>query len=124
MFYSLWPQHHLQGAWTWTSDETHRWAKCVALSYITCIKGSTAQETETLDAWRQALQDYNGDDAGNVDENLNIQEKESELDRERSQTTEYPAQDFVTRSKAQHIIADDMEKSTSPWNAAVLEVLV
>lgn len=40
-------------------------------------------------------------DANNVDEHIESEDEELDRDHERAETTEYPIQDFATRSKVQ-----------------------
>lgn len=61
----------------------------------------------------KALEDCVGEDAENFDYHMKIEDKMSKLNRERAQTTEYPAKDFVTGSKVQKLIEAGMRKSTS-----------
>lgn len=60
--------------------------------------GIIAWEAEIMNAWRQALEDSDVKDAYNVDRYINIEEKQSELDPERTQATEY-----LTRQSAMHL---------------------
>lgn len=45
-----------------------------------------AQKTQILDAWTQDLGDHDHEDVGNIDEDIKIEDEESELDRERAYT--------------------------------------
>lgn len=77
-----------------------------------------------MEAWTQASDDRDGEDAHNLDEYMEIEDKESEFHRGRAQTTEYPAKDFVTHLDVQRMIATEVEKSISNCNAPVLTELV
>lgn len=72
----------------------------------------------------QASEDRDGKDADNVKEHVKIVDEKLELERQRAQTTEYSAQDFVTRSEIQNVIATEMKKSTPHRNATVLTGVV
>lgn len=54
-----------------------------------------------MEEWRQALVDREGEDADSVEEDIDIEDKELEINGERAKTTEYPTQAFVTRSEVQ-----------------------
>lgn len=41
-----------------------------------------------MDTWREALEDLDGEDADNVDPNIEMDDEESELNWERGQKTE------------------------------------
>lgn len=57
----------------------------------------------------QVLEDRDVEDATNVEDFFEIENKELELDCQRAQTTEYLTQDPGTRSNLQDKIAAEME---------------
>lgn len=54
-----------------------------------------------MNACTNVLEDGGGQYAANVDEDINPEDEELELDRNRAQTAEYLIQDFVTRLEVQ-----------------------
>lgn len=56
-----------------------------------------AQEAEIMDTWTQVLEDHDHQDVANENWDTEIEEEESEIDRELAETMEYPTQGFVTR---------------------------
>lgn len=53
------------------------------------------EEAEIMDAWKQDLDDLEGKDADNVLEAIEIEDKECNFDRERSQTTDHPPRNLL-----------------------------
>lgn len=51
------------------------------LSYANASTYIIVQESEIMDAWAQALEDHDRKDVTNVDEDIRIDDEESELDR-------------------------------------------
>lgn len=82
------------------------------------------KEEETLNAWKQALGDHNCKDVTNVQEDIVVEDEESEVDSERIYMTEYRTQEFVTCLEVQKMIAAEMRKVTSHWKVSVLTRLV
>lgn len=56
----------------------------------------------------QVLEDHDGEDVVIVEYDIETEDEESELDHERTQTTDYPSQNLVTRSELPGRIADEM----------------
>lgn len=71
------------------------------------------QQREIIDVWTQALEDHGGEDANNVDEDIEIGEEEHELDCARDQTREDLTQNSATSSDLEPLFAAGMEKNTS-----------
>lgn len=111
-------------------DEPVRLMRCtnvrVAPSYhvARASREIIVQEVEIMDEWTQALKDPDAEYADNVDGGVETEEKESELDRERSQTTNYRTQGFVIRFVVQHMKAVEMETSKFHSNDPLLAGLV
>lgn len=59
------------------------------------------------------MEDQEGEMADIVNEEAYIEDKGSEIDQERSQTTEYPSQSFATRSEKQDLIVVETKKYTN-----------
>lgn len=78
-----------------------------------------AHEAKITDAWTQAREVRGRKDVANVHEDIEIEDKESELNPERADMTEYPTQDFVILSEVQRMISAGMEKSISNCNNPV-----
>lgn len=70
------------------------------------------------------MKDPDAEDSSNINEDKEIAEEKLELHGDRVQTAEYSTQDIFTRSEVQHMIATEMEKSTSHCNAPVLPGMV
>lgn len=73
---------------------------------------------------RPALQDRDGEEADKVDDDIKIEKKELDLERQKPGMTKSPAQDFVPRSEVHDMVASETEKPTSHRNASVLARLV
>lgn len=50
-----------------------------------------SREDEIMQVWKHSLDDSEGEDAYDVDENIKIENEDSDLDRERARSIEYPA---------------------------------
>lgn len=83
-----------------------------------------AREVKIMDAWTQALEYSEGEDAEKKDEDFWIEEGELELDLERAQVMEDTTQELVTRSVGQDLISAEMERWTSHCNAFLLAELL
>lgn len=68
-------------------------------------KDILTQEPEITVKSTQVLEHCYSKDVANVEENIEIEEEKSELDREPAETTEYPTQDFDTVSELQRMNA-------------------
>lgn len=68
----------------------------------------------------QALEYFYCEEVTHVNEYIEIEDEEWELDCDPADTTEYPAQDFVTRSKLQRMITAEMGKSPAHCKDPVL----
>lgn len=77
-----------------------------------------------METWRQALENHISEDADNVDDNIKIENKESEVDSDRAQTMGYTTQDFLNGPEVPDIMTNGMEKSTSHRNTNVFAGLV
>lgn len=67
---------------------------------------------------------FDGKDADNGDQDTEIEDEEPKLDHERAQTTEYPIQNFFTRSKVQDLIEAGITKSKYHRNAPMFSGIV
>lgn len=54
-----------------------------------------------MDVCREALEVHTGKNLANLDKEIQIDNEESELDRERVDKKQYPTEDFVTRLELQ-----------------------
>lgn len=70
------------------------------------------------------MKDIDGENSCNLNEDINIEDKESELDREQSQATECLTQNRLTGSEEQDMFGPEMEKSTSNCNDPLFAGLV
>lgn len=68
----------------------------------------------------QTLEDHEGEGAQKVDEDIRIEDKELEYNRELAQVMENTTQQFVTSSEIHPIISAQMKRSTHHRSAAVL----
>lgn len=104
-------------------DESERLMRHTnALNESSCYRAHTIRETllkeaRIMDARIQDWENGDGESADTLNEDIEIEDKGSELENERTQKTEYPTQDSVTRSKVQDMIAAELERSTSHCNA-------
>lgn len=87
------------------------------------IKGYSRARGQDYGSLTQGLEDCDGEDAANVDEYIKTADKESELDCDRAETTEYLTDDFITHLEVQNLMAAGMRKSTSHQNDFVLRGL-
>lgn len=60
-----------------------------------------------MNVYKHVLHNCYSEDADNVDQDNEIEDEKSELDRKRDQTMLRPTQDFVTDSTAQDMISAD-----------------
>lgn len=60
------------------------------------LRDILVQEFEILKAQQKSLKDRKSQQAANVDEDINIEDKESELDQGRAEPTEYQTKDLFT----------------------------
>lgn len=79
-----------------------------------------ALETEILEAPTRGLEDWNRDDAQNVDEEIKIEDEQWELSLERSSTTGYLTQGFVPHFQVQALTAPEMKESALDRNDILL----
>lgn len=77
-----------------------------------------------MDAWMQALKDCEDEDEDIVDKEINIEDKELDLNRERAKVTEGPTQEFGTGLEVQTMIAAEMKTSRSHRNCLLLAEVV
>lgn len=66
-----------------------------------------------MNAWTQALEKRDCKDFPNVDEDIAIEDEETELNRKPADKTEYLKQEFVTRLNVQRMIQAEMGTSAS-----------
>lgn len=78
-----------------------------------------AGKTKIMDAWTEVLEDCDRKEADEIDEDIRIEDENLELDRDRAETTAYPAQNFFTHLEVQLLVAADMEQLTSYPTASV-----
>lgn len=68
------------------------------------------QESKILDAITKALENRNSGDPDNVNQYIKIQEKKSQLDRERVQERYILLESFFTLSKVQNMTSANLKK--------------
>lgn len=79
LFYSLQPTGYAPVGLAWRSEESYQPNDRAVALYGTCTKGSTCTKMEIIDACTESLEDCEGEEADNVDDQINIEEEESEL---------------------------------------------
>lgn len=73
------------------------------------LKEIIAQYAKIMDAWMQALDKRDGEDAKNKDEVFPTEDEKLELDRKRAQTTEGPTGEFAIHSEVPAMIMAEMK---------------
>lgn len=68
------------------------------------------QEFKIVFSRTQVLGDRHSEEGDNLDEDLNIEDKELQLNREQYQTTDHPIRNSVTHMNVKAVIWFEMEK--------------
>lgn len=76
-------------------DETFQRLSWIVFLHDTCINKNARANAKIMDALRHCLKSRDREDDNNVDEEIKIDDNESELDLEKAQTREYSHQDSV-----------------------------
>lgn len=66
------------------------------------------------------MEDHEGKEVDNVDEAIDIEDKLSEHDCKRTQTTEYSTQAFITSSQIQNMVAAEKQTTKSNCKSVLL----